>query len=466
MFSSARNLDEQVINIYYHLISFVLCLSIGYIFSISSIWKYCFPSTDKSYYLKAGEYGETEIKQTWSLWKEPWNAWSSLSYSLFGFIMLFVAIHDYNKVYTLNIPFENENRNSPSFGVLFSLQCIYLGISSFLFHASHFEVWRKADAGMTSGIAAVPFVIAIHSRLAIPFMSAHLMTFLAFVLQASFTHGYMPYGSSDVVLPSLIGISWILELTPFYNGVVRKQELNYWLECALYALSGMLLRALDIKRKSSLVFQRISCIFVAVVVTIGCFLGIDNIHLYVVSLAGIIVFANPEKGHIVWHLFSSYSLFHGWELGIHRPMPTMLPSDPSRPDLLLLTILFFGIIKNALRRLLMIHFPSSSIMQHNSISTIDRAVWGISLFYIYYTISPLLLYSPKLLLGTATFPSKLCHLYVCIRSALIYEDGFYSFLVRKSRESFVNLLQLFLCSASLIAVLFRYFSLGTTGNYY
>ena len=42
-------------------------------------------------YLKAGEYGETEIDNDWSVFREPLNAWSSLFFSFFGkctFIMV------------------------------------------------------------------------------------------------------------------------------------------------------------------------------------------------------------------------------------------------------------------------------------------------------------------------------------------------------------------------------------------
>lgn len=37
-----------------------------------------------SVYLKAGEYGETELNNHWSVFREPLNSWSSLFFSFFG----------------------------------------------------------------------------------------------------------------------------------------------------------------------------------------------------------------------------------------------------------------------------------------------------------------------------------------------------------------------------------------------
>ena len=38
-------------------------------------------------------------------------------------------------------------------------------MSSFLFHATHTEQWRKKDAGMTSGVMVFPIVWAICDRI-------------------------------------------------------------------------------------------------------------------------------------------------------------------------------------------------------------------------------------------------------------------------------------------------------------
>jgi len=56
-------------------------------------WTVCFnldavTETEKLY-LKAGEYGETELDNRWSVFREPLNSWSSLFFSFFG-VFIFV----------------------------------------------------------------------------------------------------------------------------------------------------------------------------------------------------------------------------------------------------------------------------------------------------------------------------------------------------------------------------------------
>ena len=45
-------------------------------------------------------------------------------------------------------------------------------------------------------------------------LSPLIATFLSSLL----VEGYVPYGSSDILLPTLVAICWILELCPRYQG--------------------------------------------------------------------------------------------------------------------------------------------------------------------------------------------------------------------------------------------------------
>jgi hypothetical protein len=119
---------------------------------------------DDPVYIRAGEYGETEIKRTWSVYKEPFNAWTSLAYSVFGLVICCVGARD-GLVQWGDGPAPNRITVTWAFSVLYGLACFYLGVASFLFHASHSERWRKADAGMTSGVL-IPALVS--ARLLVP----------------------------------------------------------------------------------------------------------------------------------------------------------------------------------------------------------------------------------------------------------------------------------------------------------
>jgi hypothetical protein len=167
-----------------------------------AIMRYANPTAGT--YLKAGEYGETEYDNSWSAFKEPFNAYTSLSYSAFGLYVFYTGCCD---VYALSNAAEpddlerkmNRLQEFPAFSLLIGWSLIYLGISSFLFHASHAETWRKADAGMTSGVL-FPFVaFTIWDRLRPPAMGVEVFIGLACLAIASMTHGYVAYGMSDYV---------------------------------------------------------------------------------------------------------------------------------------------------------------------------------------------------------------------------------------------------------------------------
>lgn len=52
-----------------------------------------------------------------------------------------------------------------------------------------------------------------------------LVLFCLLVL-VSFTHGYLPYGSSDILLPSLVAFGWTVEFAPRYGGATDPAEVD------------------------------------------------------------------------------------------------------------------------------------------------------------------------------------------------------------------------------------------------
>ena len=181
------------------------------------------------------------------------NAWSSLAYSIFGGVTLLTGIQDFlNLLDSEKEDFEGLNRYAqhPSFSIFFGLSLSYLGVASFLFHASHSEPWRKADAGMTSGVLFPLLFFALWDRVRPPAMSSVIFMALSVLMVFSMTHGYVPYGSSDVLAPAIPLTFMYLEYLPRYGGVVSVSQYTSWYECFYIGLAAALLRAYDIKRNS------------------------------------------------------------------------------------------------------------------------------------------------------------------------------------------------------------------------
>jgi hypothetical protein len=247
-------LDAPVIIFPALLFGIFLAVLFGFVISRPDVWLYLFPPEKHETYLKAGEYGEADEDPSKcagkSIFKEPANAMTSLTYSIFGVIMFFTGVFDYTYSSQLHQGmYSNVVQKNPGFSILFGISCIYLGISSCLFHASHTEIWRKADAGMTSGVMAAPVILAIWDRSRPPGVaSSSTMVLLAIVFQFSLTHGYLPYGSSDALLPTLVLISWALELLPRYGGVIDVGQYQLWYQSTYAVVGGMLLRVADLRR--------------------------------------------------------------------------------------------------------------------------------------------------------------------------------------------------------------------------
>jgi hypothetical protein len=118
------------------------------------------PARHEPPYERAGEHGECEVAYKGSSLKEPLNAWTSLSFSVFGLaICCMGALDAYEGSRTeKGMPPLNRLAREWGFSLIYGAAFVYLGIASFLFHASHSERWRKADAAMAAG-ALIPALV-------------------------------------------------------------------------------------------------------------------------------------------------------------------------------------------------------------------------------------------------------------------------------------------------------------------
>ena len=75
-------------------------------------------------------------------------------------IVLRPTVYDFDGV----LGARNSLRSLPQFSILAGLAHIYLGIASYLFHGTHSETWRKADAGMTNGASVTMLCFSFYDR--------------------------------------------------------------------------------------------------------------------------------------------------------------------------------------------------------------------------------------------------------------------------------------------------------------
>lgn len=70
---------------------------------------------------------------------------------------------------------------------------------------------------MTSGVMSATTVLEVWDRVKIPGATSAGMMLCAIVFQLSLTHGYLPYGSSDVLVPLLVCSS----LAPYSSAIAH-----------------------------------------------------------------------------------------------------------------------------------------------------------------------------------------------------------------------------------------------------
>jgi len=407
----------------------LICFLFGAVCSLPSVWETFFKKDKNGLplggaYLKAGEYGETELNTTWSVFKEPLNSWTSLAYSVFGIAICYVGYVDY---YAPPADASNRMTSDAGFSMMIGSFCFYLGISSFLFHASHTEVWRKADAGMTSGICIPLAVFAIWDRVRLPGIHSYIMMSLCSFLLFTLTHGYVPYGSSDILLPGMILVLWTLELVPRFGGVLHDDQYLYWLRCLFAVLGGALLRAIDIKRKDPKVKNILLGVFFTLLALFGFLVGfVDDVTLCAL-VAGIVTVVNPARGHIFWHIASAYALYIWWYMLRIRPGD---PDTPFHSDNVLVNLLLFIALKNGFRRLVMNIPPAymSPDYQDRVRLMMEHAVFAV---WGYYTVveQPTVFHSwmfnPILCWFKPVFPSSAFMVYYTAKVAAHVEDVLY-----------------------------------------
>ena len=426
----------------------VSCFAFGTFFSVPSIWLRFFPVDDHGNpipggpYLKTGEYGESELtRHSWMALKEPLNAWSSLFYSFFGVVITVVGCYDLlSSISGEEIPHNSIMRDS-TFSITFGSFSIYLGISSFLFHASHTETWRKVDAALTSGIVLPVLLFGIWDRSRPPYISSTMMIVFCNVLLLSLSSGYVPYGMSDVLLPSLILCTWLLELSPYFGGVVSDYQYTYWLICLYCIIGGVLLRATDIKRKSLLMKTILVSVFFLITAVFTVFVDLPSIISIMGLIAGIVTLYEPYRGHVFWHIFSSYALFIWWYMLRLRPGD---PSFAAVEDSVLLvynipTVLLMIAVRNGVRRILML--VSDAIVPVAYRDAIRRlcehilfAVWGYDCIVRRPSMAHSWFVHPLLNWYTPVYPSESFECYYLAQTACYLEDALF-LLVTGSTKS-------------------------------
>jgi hypothetical protein len=310
-------LDPPPNSTLYFVLGLGFCVVLGAILSSPSVWNQLFKKGEYELYLKRGEYGETESKdRRWSPFEEPLNAWTSFAYTVLGFVIFFTGVHDSLMPPSMAV---NNIALASGFSILYGASTIYLGIASMLFHASHAETWRKADAGMTSGVVIAPLVFGLWDHLRPPAAGTTGMIIAAAVLQFSLTHGYLPYGSSDILLPSFVAILYVIEFLPRYGGAVDSEQYIVWIQGLLAVLVALLLRLADVKRANDKFRSTVMNISFGLIVVAAAALGLFNYFFWGALVAWLAVSYNVSLGHVAWHIGSAYSLFLWWYMLRTRP---------------------------------------------------------------------------------------------------------------------------------------------------
>ena len=417
-------------------LGFLSCFLFGKYCGQTSVWLKWFPAAKGSFtvYAKQGEYGEYDQPRStsWlsgSPFQEPYNAWTSLIYSVFGIVMICIASYDYYTNQSMGEPQGNRISSYPEFSLMYGLSCFWLGISSFLFHASHAEVWRKADAGMTSGVVVAIVAYGLWDRVRPPGTSSSGMVLLALIVQFSFTHGFLPYGSSDILLPSLVAVTFGLELLPRYGGVVDSEQYILWYETLFAVSAGMLLRLADVKRKNTSFFNNALRILAALTVfPFGYLLGIlDPVVIF--AIIGIItVKLDPSRGHIFWHFGSAYALYNWWYMFRVRPSD---PAEFTHSDATIITILVLIIVKNAVRRLFMVAPLPSQDHKDRWSYLLEHVVFAAWAYYSIVIVPEAQsagsswLLNPALCWVKPSYPSDFFQLFYLAKTATHSEDLIY-----------------------------------------
>ena len=218
-------------------------------------------------YAKPDEYGE---RKRWdSSIRQPWNAWSSLSYYFAGvYVCRDIILRARSRAEPLNCV-----DASPQWQVAFGVGLLWTGIASFLFHASLTERWRKLDAGATMAVTVVPMVHSIYRALCSAFAQPAPSSYGSGAGNLELVFRPQPAGMPPLLEPLAFGMCvlgmvgcHVLAATPGWSDIVLVTNLvghllvehtllastktpqmnsSYVLYAALM-LSGVALRAADV----------------------------------------------------------------------------------------------------------------------------------------------------------------------------------------------------------------------------
>lgn len=279
---------------------------------------------------------------------------------------------------------------------------------------------------MTSGVIVSVVVFSLYDHLCPPAMALPALVGTAILVQLSLTHGYLPYGSSDVLLPSLVAFIWSVELLPRYGGVVDVGQYKFWIECAYTVIVGFLLRIVDVKRANkSLGTNLMRLLAVISIFPFSWSLGYTDPVILFGLFAFLAVCYDPALGHIFWHFGSSYSLFAWWYMlrlrpGDHNANPASLSDTP------LMTICLGIVVKNAIRRLAMMA-PLKQEAQNLTMYFFEHTLFSVWGYYTVVVQEPLesWLYDTVRCWSGPSYPSALFQLYYLMKVATHVEDTIY-----------------------------------------
>lgn len=219
------------------------------------------------------EYGERIYQD--SVFRTRMNTWSNLSYILFGFYAIALAINDWKKGLTLE---RGYLAHTPIQSLLFGMALIYSGLGSGFFHASLTRYGQQCDVGAMYAMALCMAAIPVGSwlpRAEIPgtgrlLPSWPLIAVLVVYGALYFTYYKWEYSFGEVSTYST-GVLCIFAAASFFQHG-KYLQIRWFIAAFVSILVAAKIRELDIE---------------------GSFTSPDSIF----------------QGHAVWHLASSLYYF-------------------------------------------------------------------------------------------------------------------------------------------------------------
>ena len=194
-------------------------------------------------YYKWNEYGEPKSRPG-SAVITNWNSWTSLSYWYAGVYGIWHVLS------AVDTPPTNCGDVEPVWLMAISCTLLWTGAASFLFHASLTDLWRALDAGATMGVAMLPLGFAMYRYTLLNWgLSGEAFFVLALAGWLGCHILSLTPGWSDPVLIGSLTMHMLLEWGPL-RAFKTPSSFNHWAAYAVLMLSGVAVRAADVKRSS------------------------------------------------------------------------------------------------------------------------------------------------------------------------------------------------------------------------